>query len=227
MPLYIVATPIGNLADMTFRAVETLKTVDLVAAEDTRTAKILFTKYEISTRLVSHHAHSTDRETSRIIDELRADKNVALISDAGTPGISDPGYRLIAAAIDVGVKIIPIPGASAVVTALSAAGLPTNTFVYLGFLPVKKGRQTLLATLKDEERTVVFYESVHRIEKTIAQLEEILGGERQIVIARELTKFFEEFFRGTVGEAAVWVREKKPKGEFVVLLGGCGFPSKK
>jgi 16S rRNA (cytidine1402-2'-O)-methyltransferase len=219
MTLFIVATPIGNLGDMTYRAVETLKNVALVASEDTRTSRVLFQRYEIATPLTSFHAHSTERELERIVAELRAGKDVALISDAGTPGISDPGYRLIRAVIECGIKVSPIPGPSAVVTALSASGLPTDKFLYLGFLPLKKGRQTLLNSLKVEERTVVFYESVHRIEKTLCQLQEYLGGERKIVVARELTKLYEEFFRGTIAESVIWAREKKPRGEFVVLLG--------
>lgn len=220
MTLFVVATPIGNLGDITYRAVETLKSVALVASEDTRTSRVLFQRYEITTPLTSFHAHSTDRELARIVSELQAGKDVALISDAGTPGISDPGYRLIRAALELGMTVSPVPGPSAVVTALSASGLPTDKFLYLGFLPLKKGRQTLLTSLKNEERTVVFYESVHRIEKTLHQLNEFLGGERRIVVARELTKLYEEFFRGTLAESLTWVREKKPKGEFVILLGG-------
>lgn len=223
MTLFVVATPIGNLGDITYRAVEVLKSVARVAAEDTRTARVLFQKYGIVTPLTSFHAHSSDRELSRIVEELNAGKDIALISDAGTPGISDPGYRLIRAAIENSIVVAPVPGPSAVVTALSAAGLPTDKFLYLGFLPLKKGRQTLLHSLREEERTVVFYESVHRIEKTLSQLADVLGGGRRVVVARELTKMFEEFFRGTTAEAVVWAREKKPRGEFVVLVGGVDF----
>lgn len=220
MTLFIVATPIGNLGDMTFRAVETLKSVDLVAAEDTRTAKKLFTKFDIHTPLKAFHAHSSERETEKIIEVLKTGKSVALISESGTPGISDPGYRLIRAAIDSDIKIIPIPGASAVITALSASGLPTDKFVYLGFLPTKKGRKKLIESLKTESKTIVLYESPHRIQKTISELASILGSERRIVIARELTKIYEEFFRGTLDEALEFINSKKPKGEFTILLAG-------
>ncbi len=220
MTLYIVATPIGNLGDMTCRAIETLKNTDLVAAEDTRTAQKLFAKFEISTPLTSFHAHSTEREMERILTELKSNKAVALISEAGTPGISDPGYRLISAAIANSVEVVPIPGACAMIAALSASGLPMDKFVYLGFLPQKKGRQTLITSLQGERRTVVFYESVHRIIKTLDQLREILGGQRRVVVARELTKLHEEFFRGTLAEACQWVHSKPARGEFTVLLAG-------
>lgn len=220
MTLFIVATPIGNLTDITFRAIETLKSVDLVAAEDTRTARKLFDRYEVKTSLVSFHAHSTNRDTARIITELKSGKSVALISEAGTPGISDPGYALVVSAVQAGIKIVPIPGASAVITALSASGLPTDKFSYLGFLPVKKGRQTLFNSLREEKRTVVFYESPHRIIKTIVGLKEVLGGGRKVVLARELTKIYEEFFRGTLAEAEEWIMSKPVKGEFTVILGG-------
>jgi 16S rRNA (cytidine1402-2'-O)-methyltransferase len=219
MTLFVVATPIGNLGDMTYRAVETLKTVDLVAAEDTRTAKKLFAKFDLHAPLFAFHAHSTDRAVEKLIAELKNNKNVALISEAGTPGISDPGYCLVSAAVAAGIPIVPVPGVSAVIAALSASGLPTDKFVYLGFLPLKKGRQTLLASLQTEKRTVVFYESVHRIERTLQQLAEIFGGERRVVVARELTKLYEEFFRGTLAEACEWIK-KSQKGEFTVVLGG-------
>jgi len=220
MALFIVATPIGNLGDMTYRAVETLRTVDLIAAEDTRTSRKLCEKYDIQAPMTSFHAHSSETALTKIIEKMKAGKSVALISDAGTPGISDPGYRLVTAAIAVGIQISPVPGCSAVITALSASGLPTDKFLYLGFLPLKKGRQTLFATLHNEKRTAVFYESVHRIGKTLTQLTASLGGGRRVVIARELTKLHEEFFRGTLAEAVSWSESKTMKGEFVVVLGG-------
>jgi len=227
--LYIVATPIGNLEDITFRAVRTLKEVDLVAAEDTRHAKILLNKYEIKTPLESFHAHSDDRKLNSLISQMQQGKTLALISDAGTPGISDPGYILIKKAIEEGIKVVPIPGPSAFLTALQASGLPTHQFLYLGFLPLKKGRQTLLESLKEEKRTVVFYESPHRILKTLSQLSELFAQwagnkadqpARQIVVARELTKIHEEYFRGTPQEAyEQFSKAAKPKGEFVVMIG--------
>ncbi len=217
--LYIVATPIGNLEDITLRAVRTLKEVDYIAAEDTRHVQILLQKYEIHKPAISFHAWSDDRKLSQLTDMLRQGKSIALVSDAGTPGISDPGYVLVKAAIEAGISIVPIPGPSAVITALCASGLPTHQFLYLGFLPVKKGRQTMLETFKDEERTIVFYESPHRIIKTLSEFAQKFPG-RRMVIARELTKMFEEFFRGTTGEALAHFEKKSPKGEFVVMLGG-------
>ncbi len=217
--LYIVATPIGNLEDITFRAIRTLKEVDYIAAEDTRHVQILLNHYEIKKPTISFHAWSDTRKLSELLGILSQGKSIALVSDAGTPGISDPGYVLIKAAIEHGIKVIPIPGPSAFLTALCASGLATHHFVYYGFLPMKKGRQTLLETFKTEERTIIFYESTHRIQKTLAELETKFPG-RQVVIARELTKMFEEFFRGTTQEASAHFKSKPPKGEFVVLLEG-------
>jgi len=220
MVLYIVSTPIGNLEDITLRALNTLKKVDIIACEDTRHSQILLKKYEIEKKLLSYHSHSGQSKIEKIIAELKAGKEVALISDAGTPGISDPAYTLIKAALEEGIKIEPIPGPTAFLAALVGSGLPMNQFVYLGFLPTKKGRQTLLKSLAEEKRTVVFYESPHRIQKTLSQLEEFIGGERKIAIGRELTKLHEEFIRGTVTEIKEEFAERKPKGEFVVVLGG-------
>ncbi len=216
--LYIVATPIGNLEDITLRAIRTLKEVDYIAAEDTRHVQILLQKYEIQKPSVSFHAWSDDRKLSQLTDMLKHGKSIALVSDAGTPGISDPGYVLVKAAIESGISIVPIPGPSAVITALCASGLPTHQFLYLGFLPVKKGRQTMLETFKDEERTIVFYESPHRIMKTLSEFAQKFPG-RPMVVARELTKIYEEFFRGTTEEALSHFEKKSPKGEFVVMLG--------
>jgi 16S rRNA (cytidine1402-2'-O)-methyltransferase len=215
--LYIVATPIGNLDDMTLRAIATLKSVDLIAAEDTRKSGILLKKYEIKTPMISFHGYSDDRKLNQIVEELRAGKNIALISDAGTPGISDPGYRLVKAARENGITVCPIPGASAFLTALSASGLPINHFVYLGFLPMKKGRQTLLKKLQEEEKTIVFYESTHRILKTLQELSEYFPN-RKIVIARELTKIYEEFVSGSAQELYEYYTKKTPKGEFVLMI---------
>ncbi len=216
--LFIVSTPIGNLEDITLRAIRTLREADIIAAEDTRHSKILLDKFEIQKPTVSFHAWSDERKLNELISLLLQGKNIALISDAGTPGISDPGYVLIKAAIDEKIPVIPIPGPSAFLTALSASGLPIHQFLYLGFLPVKKGRQTLLKTFKEETRTLVFYESPHRILKTLSELAGMFP-DRPFVIARELTKIHEEFFRGTTAEAANYFRNKQPKGEFVLILG--------
>jgi 16S rRNA (cytidine1402-2'-O)-methyltransferase len=216
--LYIVATPIGNLEDITLRAIRILKEVDLIAAEDTRHSHILLEKYEIKKPMVSFHAWSDQRKLDEIMQILREGKNVALVSDAGTPGISDPGYVLIKAALEEGIQVVPVPGPSAFLTALSASGLATHQFLYLGFLPVKKGRQTLLESLREEKRTIVFYESTHRILKTLHELEGKFG-ERPLVIARELTKIHEEFFRGTAKEASAHFSAKSIKGEFVIMIG--------
>ncbi len=217
--LYIVSTPIGNLEDITLRALRTLKEVDLIAAEDTRHSHILLQKYEIKTPVTSFHSYSTDAKLESIIRELKDGKEVALISDAGTPGISDPAYSLIRRAIEEGVKIVPIPGASALLTAIVSSGLPMDKFVYLGFLPLKKGRQTLLKSLQTEERTLVIYESPHRLLKTLEHLKEYLG-DREIAVCRELTKVFEETLRMKISDAIKHFTQKKPKGEFVLIVKG-------
>jgi len=216
--LHIVSTPIGNLEDMTLRAIRTLKEADFIVAEDTRHAKILLNKYEITTPLLSFHAHTTPAQLEQVLERLGRGENLALISDAGTPGISDPGYVLIRDAIARGITIEVIPGASALLTALVGSGLPANRFLYLGFLPLKKGRQTLLKSLAELPYTVVIYEAPHRIEKTLSQLHEFLGN-RRISVGRELTKKFEENFRGTLEEAREHFKAKKPKGEFTLVIG--------
>lgn len=218
--LYIVSTPIGNLEDITLRALRVLKEVDVIAAEDTRHSKKLLNKYEINTSLISYHSHSKQNKIDSIIDFLREGKSVALISDAGTPGISDPAYKLIQEAIKNEVKIVPIPGASSMLAALVASGQHMHQFLYLGFLPLKKGRKTLLESLKEEKRTIIIFESPHRILKTLNQFKENFGEERQISICRELTKIHEEILRCSLSEAVKHFEKKKPKGEFVLVLQG-------
>jgi 16S rRNA (cytidine1402-2'-O)-methyltransferase len=216
--LYIVSTPIGNLEDITMRAVRVLKEVDYIAAEDTRHSGILLKKYEIETPMISFHAHSGKYKVDKILDMLENGKDVALISDAGTPGISDPGYVLISAALEAGIEVSPIPGASALLSALVGSGMPMDKFLYLGFLPLKKGRQTLFKSLKDEKRTIVFYESPRRLVKTLHQIQEFIG-EVQVVVARELTKIHEEFVRGSVEEVLNELENRgEIKGECVVLI---------
>lgn len=217
--LYIVSTPIGNLEDITLRALRALREVDLIAAEDTRHTHILLQKYDIKTPLTSFHSYSTDAKLESIVNELKNGKEVALVSDAGTPGISDPAYSLIRRAIEEGVKIVPIPGASALLAAIVTSGLPMDKFVYLGFLPLKKGRQTLLKSLQNEERTLVIYESPHRLVKTLGHLKEYLG-DREIAVCRELTKIFEETLRMNISSAIEHFNRKKPKGEFVLVVKG-------
>ena len=216
--LYIVATPIGNLEDITLRALKTLKEVDYIAAEDTRHSRILLNKYKIDTTVLSYHSYSSDTKLEKIVGLLKEGKSVALISDAGTPGISDPAYGLIKRAIEEEIRVIPIPGASSLLAALNMSGLPMNRFLYLGFLPLKKGRQTLLKSLKDEKRTIVIFESPHRILKTLNQLHEHLGN-RKIAVCREITKIYEEAVRGTVEDAIAHFTAKKPKGEFTLVIG--------
>jgi len=217
--LYIVSTPIGNLEDITLRAIRTLKEADFIAAEDTRHSGILLKKYEIDTQMLSYHSYSGDAKLEKILGLLREGKDVALISDAGTPGISDPAYGLIRAAIDEGIKVSPIPGASSALAALVMSGIGMHHFLYLGFLPLKKGRQTLLKSLADEKRTIVLFEAPHRILKTLGDLKEYLGAERSIAVCREITKIYEEAFRGTVEEAISHFTTNKPKGEFVLVIG--------
>ncbi|MCX6734445.1 MAG: 16S rRNA (cytidine(1402)-2'-O)-methyltransferase [Candidatus Peregrinibacteria bacterium] len=217
--LYIVSTPIGNLEDMTLRGIRILKEVDLIAAEDTRHAQILLQKYEIKNQITSYHSYSNDFKLKQIVEMLVAGKNVALISDAGTPGISDPAYTLVRAAIEAGVQITPIPGASAVLSALVMSGKPMHQFVYLGFLPIKKGRQTLLKALASEDKTIVIYEAPHRIMKTLADLKEYLG-DRDISVCREITKIYEETLRCKISEAIEHFTQKAPRGEFVLVIQG-------
>lgn len=217
--LYIVATPIGNLQDITLRALEILKNVDLVVAEDTRHTGNLLRHFGIGTGMESWHGYSGPGKLEKLKRYLKEGRSLALVSDAGTPGISDPGYGLVQAAIEVGAEVIPIPGATAVIAALSVSGLPTDKFVYVGFLPVKKGRQTLLKELSEEKRTVVMYESPHRLQKTLQQLAEWCPG-RRLTVARELTKIYEEVWRGMVESAVEKYKNQKPKGEFVLVLDG-------
>lgn len=214
---YIVATPIGNLADFTFRAKEILENVDLVACEDTRHTGILLSHYKIDTPRLSFHSHSGQAKVDKIMSYLEDEKDVALVSDAGTPGISDPGYVLVQAALEAGVQVVPIPGASAVITALCASGLPTDKFLYLGFLPVKKGRQTIFKKIAASEHTVVLYESPHRLRKTLEQLAEFLSDDARVVVAKELTKIYETYYRGSVAEVLAAIPEK-PKGEYVIMI---------
>jgi len=216
--LSIVSTPIGNLEDITLRALRTLKEVDLIAAEDTRHTGILLHHFEISKPLLSFHSHSGQMKLDKIMEALHQGKNVALVSDAGTPGISDPGYLLIRRAIEEKIPITAIPGASALLPALVTSGLPIDKFVYLGFLPLKKGRKTLLESLKQEERTVVFYESPHRLHKTLGDLQTAGLGDFQLVLARELTKIYETVYRGTVSSLAQSFAHQKLKGEMVMML---------
>ncbi len=217
--LYLVATPIGNLADITYRAIHILQQVDVIAAEDTRKSSILLSHYQIHTPLRSYHSYNLRHETPKLVQLLKQGQAVALISDAGTPGISDPGYHLVQACIQEGIRIIPIPGPSAIISALVASGLPSHRFVFEGFLPQKKGRKTRLDLLTHEERTVILYESPHRILKTAKELHERMGN-RWCVMAREITKKFEEFFRGSLGDLVNYLESKQIKGEIVLLIQG-------
>ena len=216
--LFVVATPIGNLQDISFRAVETLKKVHCIFAEDTRTSKKLINHYDIDTKLYSYHDHSSEKEIARLLDILKDQKDVALISDAGTPTISDPGYSLIRQCINEGIDVIPIPGASALTAAISASGLPSDAFTFIGFLPTKKGRKKKISSLENLDMTIVLFESPHRLIKTLNQLKEALG-ERPIVVARELTKLYEEIIRGNFSSTIEFFETKKIKGEIVIMIG--------
>ena len=219
--LYLVGTPIGNLEDMTFRAVRVLQQADLIAAEDTRHTGRLLQHFQINTPQTSYHEHNRQQRIPELLALLQAGQTVALVTDAGMPGISDPGYELVCACVESGVPVVPVPGPSAVVTAVAAAGLPTDRFVFEGFLPLKaKLRQARLEELKTEPRTIVLYESPHRLVKTLGELVSALGAARSVTLARELTKRYEEFWRGSLGEALAWCEEKPPKGEFVVAIAG-------
>ena len=218
--LYIVPTPVGNMEDMTFRAIRILKEVDLVLAEDTRTSGILLKHYEIKNALMSHHKFNEHGTSAGIVNRLLAGENVALISDAGTPGISDPGFLLVREAVKAGIEVECLPGATAFVPALIDSGLPCDRFVFLGFLPHKKGRQTALNALSGEERTTVFYESPHRLVKLLEQLVEVLGPDRQVSVSREISKLHAETARGSLVEVLAHFQQKEVKGELVVVLAG-------
>ncbi len=206
---------------MTYRSVETLRTVQLIACEDTRTSARLLNHYGVSTRTTSFHAHNEHKKVSWVVDSLLSGQSVALVTDAGTPGISDPGFLLVRAAVEKGITVTALPGATAFVPALSASGLPSDRFVFEGFLPPKKGRQTRLIDLASEDRTVVLYEAPHRLEKLFAQLVETFGRDRRAVVAREISKMFEEFHRGDIGELYDWIQStEKIKGEIVVMIAG-------
>jgi 16S rRNA (cytidine1402-2'-O)-methyltransferase len=218
--LYIVPTPIGNLKDMTFRAIEVLKEVDLILAEDTRTSGKLLKHFDIATPSQSHHMHNEHKTVEGLINKLKSGTTIAIISDAGTPAISDPGFLLTRACIENNIEVDCLPGATAFVPALVNSGLPNDKFVFEGFLPVKKGRQTRLLTLADETRTIIFYESPHKLLKTLANFCEYFGDDRQVSVSRELTKLYEETIRGTVKEVLDHYTSKPPKGEIVIVVAG-------
>lgn len=220
MKLFIVPTPIGNLKDMTFRAVEVLKEVDLILAEDTRTSGKLLKHFEINTRSQSHHMHNEHKTVEGLINKLKSGITIALISDAGTPAISDPGFLLARACIENGIEVDCLPGATAFVPALVNSGLPNDKFVFEGFLPVKKGRQTRLLALAEETRTLIFYESPHKLIKTLTNFCEYFGEDRPVSVSRELTKLYEETIRGTAKEVLEHYNDKPPKGEIVIIVGG-------
>lgn len=218
--LYLVPTPIGNLEDMTLRAIRVLKDVDLILAEDTRTSGKLLKHFEITTPMQSHHMHNEHKTLNNIVQRLNNGESVALISDAGTPAISDPGFLLSRACLENGIEIECLPGATAFVPALVNSGLPNDRFVFEGFLPVKKGRQTRLSFLAEETRTMVFYESPHKLLKTLTQFSEYFGSDRRVSVSRELTKLYEETLRGTLEEIIQHFTLKNPKGEFVIIVSG-------
>ncbi len=215
--LYIVSTPIGNLEDITLRAIRTLKEVDFIVAEDTRHSGILLKKYDIQTRMLSFHSYSPDSQLQKLTELLKQGKSLALISDAGTPGISDPGYLLIKTAVENNIPLTAIPGPSALVTAVVASGLPANRFLYLGYLPLKKGRKTMIESLKENPYTIIFYESPHRIVRTLKEIYHSFG-DRDVAICREMTKMFEEIFRGKLNEAVSHFEKHRPRGEFTVVI---------
>lgn len=218
--LYLIPTPIGNLEDITIRAINLLKRCDLILAEDTRTSGFLLKHYEINTRMQSYHKFNEHQTVDHLVDRLRAGEQIALISDAGTPSISDPGFLLVRSSIEAGVDVECLPGATAFVPALVESGLPCDRFCFEGFLPQKKGRQTRLKQLAEEHRTMIFYESPYRVVKTLTQLAENLGGERQASVSREISKLFAETARGTLESLVIHFTDQEPRGEFVIVVAG-------
>ncbi|WP_296383502.1 16S rRNA (cytidine(1402)-2'-O)-methyltransferase [Winogradskyella sp.] len=218
--LYLVPTPIGNLKDITFRAIEVLKDADLILAEDTRTSGKLLKHFEITTQMRSHHMHNEHKTVNHLIEQLKSGITIAVISDAGTPAISDPGFLLVRACVENNIEVDCLPGATAFVPALVNSGLPNDKFVFEGFLPVKKGRQTRLLLLAEETRTIIFYESPHKLNKTLGHFCEYFGEDRAVSVSRELTKLYEETIRGTAKEVLEHYTNKPPKGEIVIVVGG-------
>lgn len=218
--LYIVPTPVGNMEDMTLRAIRTLKEADLILAEDTRTSGILLKHFDIKNQLMSHHKFNEHGTSAAIVERLKAGQTIALISDAGTPGISDPGFFLVREAVAAGITVQCLPGATAFVPAIVSSGLPDDRFCFEGFLPQKKGRQTRLLSLLDEERTMIFYESPYRVVKTLQQLAEVFGSDRQVSCCREISKVHEESVRGTLAEVTAHFQQTEPRGEFVIVVAG-------
>ncbi len=218
--LYLIPTPIGNLEDITLRALRILKEVNIILAEDTRTSRKLFSHYDIDTNLAPFHMHNEHKVLQKWIDRIRSGETIALVSDAGTPAISDPGFLLVRECVKNDIEVDCLPGATAFVPALVNSGLPSDKFVFEGFLPVKKGRQTRLKLLSEEERTIVFYESPHRVVKTLSLFCEYFGEDRKVSVSREISKMFEETKRGSAKEVMEYFEQKKPKGEFVIIVEG-------
>lgn len=218
--LYIVPTPVGNLEDITHRALRILQEADLILAEDTRTSGVLLKHFGIKNAMLSYHKFNEHQTVGRVVERLLAGETVAVVSDAGTPGISDPGFLVAREAIKAGVEVVTLPGATAFVPALVSSGLPCDRFCFEGFLPQKKGRQTRLMALAGETRTMVIYESPRRVVKTLTQLAEVMGSQRQVSVCREISKVHEESVRGTLAEAIVHFQETEPKGEFVIVVAG-------
>ena len=225
--LYIVPTPIGNLEDITLRAINVLKEVDFILAEDTRTSSHLMRHLGIEKPMHSHHKFNEHATVGRVVEAIAAGKDVALVSDAGTPGISDPGFLLVRTCVQEGIEVQTLPGATAFVPALVSSGYPCDRFCFEGFLPQKKGRQTRLTELSEETRTMIFYESPYRLVKTLEQFAEFFGEERECSVAREISKKFEEHKRGTLVEVAAWYKEHEPKGEIVIIVSGAPETKKK
>lgn len=218
--LYLVPTPVGNLEDMTFRAIRVLKEVDLILAEDTRTTSVLLKHFEIENKMLSHHKFNEHQTTDNVVNRLKSGETIALVSDAGTPAISDPGFYLVRACVEAEIEVECLPGPTAFVPALVNSGLPNDRFCFEGFLPQKKGRQTKMKELAEEHRTMIVYESPFRLVKTLGQFEEFMGPERQVSVSREISKLHEETVRGSVSEVRSYFEQHAPKGEIVMILAG-------
>ena len=224
--LYIVPTPIGNLDDITLRAIKTLEVADFILAEDTRTTSVLLKHLGIEKRLYAHHKFNEHATAASLTETIGEGRTVALVSDAGTPGISDPGFLLVRSCVEAGIEVETLPGATALIPALVQSGFPCDRFCFEGFLPQKKGRMMRLEELRDEQRSIIFYESPHRVQKCLEQMGEVFGTERRVSVSRELTKKFEQTVRGTIAEVAEHFAQNEPKGEFVIVVAGAPKPEK-